>query len=86
MDDFGSGGGVIVDISGLQKPAKYQPIIKRTHQYIQAMIYAKKPIDAIMMGAEEYDGILRHLIAEAKKYSMPEVAGLRFGEIPVRRA
>lgn len=75
MDDFGNGGGVIVDISGLQKPAKYQPIIKRTHQYIQAMIYAKKPIDSIMMGAEDYDGILRHLINDAKNTQCPMLPG-----------
>lgn len=86
MDDFSNGGGVIVDISGLQKPAKYQPIVKRTRQYIDAMNYAKRPVSVITMGPEEYDGILRALIVSAKKHSMPDVVGLRFGEIPIRRA
>lgn len=86
MNDLAQGGGIVADISGVSKPAKYQPIIKRTRQYIEAMNYAKKPVTHVTLSASDYDGLFSAAKAHAKEQSTPDVIGLRFGQIPVKRA
>lgn len=85
MNDLVQGGGAVADISGVSKPAKFQPIIKRTRQYIEAMNYAKKPVTHSTLAAADYDGLFKVAKDHAKEHSTPDVIGLRFGQIPVRR-
>lgn len=74
------------DISEPQKPKSIQPIVKRMGQYVQAMGFAKKPVESIAMFADDYDAVMRSLTAHAKKHSLPDVTGLRYGAIPVKRS
>lgn len=85
MNDLAQGGGIVADISGVSKPAKYQPIIKRARQYIEAMNYAKKPVTHVTLAADDYDGLFRAAKDHAKEQSQPDVIGPRFGQIPVKR-
>ena len=55
-------------------------------QYVKAMGYANKPVQSIAMYADDYDAAMRSLTAHAKKHSLPDVTGLRYGAIPVRRS
>ena len=77
--------GVVADISGMQKPASIQSTIKRMHEYVRAMGYAKKPVTSIAMYADHYDAAMKSLNAQAKQNSTPPVIGLKFKAIPVTR-
>lgn len=74
------------DISEIQKPQHIQTIVKRMAQYVKAMGHAKKPVKSIAMFADDYDAVMMALTAHAKKHSLPDVAGLRYGAIPVKRS
>ena len=83
---FMSGDGVIADISGVQKPARLIPIIKRCQQYIDAMGYAKKQVDAITLYSGDYSDLFKQMNKAAKEQSRPPVVGLKFHDVPVRSA
>jgi hypothetical protein len=81
-----TGDGVVVDISGLSKPERIKPIIRRCAQYIDAMGYAKKHVEVITLSSGDYSSIFKIMADAAKKESRPPVVGLRFREIPVKSA
>lgn len=83
--DLAEGGGVVVDISGVSKPAAAATVVKQASKYVSTMNLLHKPIRAITLSGPQYATVF-DAIAKSRDDKGLQVVGLRFNEIPVERA
>lgn len=84
-NDLANGGGVVVDISGVSKPAAAKAVIAQASKYVSTMNLLGKPIRAVTLSGQQYATVF-DAIAKQREAGDPKVVGLRFNEIPVEHA
>lgn len=85
MSNLDQGGGVVVDIAGIQKPAAAASIVKQAKKYVATMALLRKPIRAVTLTGAQYATVF-NAVTKEREQKDPPVVGLRFDGIPVERA
>lgn len=85
MNGLAQGGGVVVDVDGLQKPAAAKAVIVKAKQYIATMHLLRKPCTHVTLHGAQYDAVLS-AVRKSRDDKSPEVCGLQLAGVPLDRA
>lgn len=75
---------LLYEIANLSKPRAAAEAVKRAHEYLDHMRSRGKPVTSIAFKPTDYDQIFRSINA-GRDAALPEVTGLRIGEVRVTR-